>query len=133
MDHKAKLERLRSQMAQFGISAAVAMDMLSDDAKAVAGSVFGTMRPGHGTLTFRMIESRPTARMQAALDELEAAGLVECKPINQVGGKEYRVLANLNDFFVWMMNNIDRDDVRFRISEPIKSSATLYTEQRGNG
>ena len=46
---------------------------LSLDAKCVLGSVFSF--PGC-ELSFQLIESRPTARMQAALDELVAANIV---------------------------------------------------------
>ncbi len=51
--------------------------LVSDDAKAVGSAWFSLMRPGRGDLTFRMGESRPTARAQAALDELLSAGLIE--------------------------------------------------------
>ena len=45
---------------------------LSIDAKAVLGSVF---QNGCG-LSFCMVESKPTARMQAALDELVKAEMI---------------------------------------------------------
>lgn len=46
---------------------------LSRDAKAVLGSVFSF---AGCELSFQLIKSRPTARMQAALDELVAANAV---------------------------------------------------------
>lgn len=46
---------------------------LSVDAKALLGSVWG-MRMGNPDLTFHMVKSRPSARCQAALDELVNAG-----------------------------------------------------------
>ncbi len=46
--------------------------VLSADAKAVLGSIFQ-----HGMeLRYQLIESRPTARMQAALDELVQAEMI---------------------------------------------------------
>lgn len=63
--------------------------MLSADALWFAGSMFSMMRPGHGQLTFRMQESRPSLRSQAALDELVAANLVTVEPFNQFGGVVY--------------------------------------------
>jgi len=50
---------------------------LSADALFLAGSLFNMMAPGVGTVTFHMRESRPTARTQAALDELVAAEAVK--------------------------------------------------------
>lgn len=47
---------------------------LSLEAKACLGSIF--MFPGC-ELSFQMIENRPTARMQAALDELVGAGVID--------------------------------------------------------
>lgn len=46
---------------------------LSLDAKAVLGSIFSF---SGCELSFQLIENRPTARMQAALDELVAAKVV---------------------------------------------------------
>jgi hypothetical protein len=62
---------------------------LSADALWFAGSMFSMMRPGHGKLTFRMQESKPSPRSQAALNELVAAKLVTAEPFNQFGGVVY--------------------------------------------
>lgn len=62
---------------------------ISADALFLAGSLFNMMEPGIGSLTFRMQESRPTARTQAALDELVAVGAVNAKPFNDIGGVVY--------------------------------------------
>lgn len=113
------LQKLRDHVAKNGISTDDLMRMLSDDAKACAGSCFGNMRPGEGHMTFHMIESRPSPRMQSALDELVAAGLLKAEPFNKYGGVKYTVQANLNDYWKWMLSNIDREDIRFPISEPI--------------
>lgn len=66
---------------------------LSDDAKFFASSMFSMMEPGEGTLTFQMVESKPSARSQAALDELVGAGLVSVEPANSRGGLTYRPLV----------------------------------------
>lgn len=62
---------------------------LSDDAYFLACSLFSMMKPNDGTVTFRMQESRPTARTQAALDELVARGKLTVRPFNQFGGFVY--------------------------------------------
>ena len=68
------------------------MAVLSADALYFAGTMFNMMVPGEGTLIFRMKESRPTARSQAALDELVAAGAISVAPFNQFGGLVYTPL-----------------------------------------
>lgn len=47
---------------------------LSEEARIVAGSTF-SMSPG-ATIRYQMVQSVPSAEMQAALDELVAAGIV---------------------------------------------------------
>lgn len=66
--------------------------MLSKDAKFFGSSMFWLMEPGKGKLTFMMVESRPSPRSQAALDELVAAGFVKSEPFNQFGGVTYTPL-----------------------------------------
>ena len=68
------------------------MDGLSDDAKFFGASMFYLMQPGHGKLVFRMQESKPSPRSQAALDELVRAKLVSVEPFNKHGGVVYRPL-----------------------------------------
>lgn len=78
--------------------------ILSDDAKAVLGSVLNNGM----VLRFQMIESRPTKRAQAAIDELVAVGAAceQSEPMRADGSrarswkacwpitKEYRDAAN---------------------------------------
>lgn len=91
------------------------MSILSDDAKAVAGCFFGITT----ALNFAMIESRPTKRMQAALDELVASGLVTVEELNVVGGKSYKRNdeANFMPYMKWVRENGDL--AKFQITEPI--------------
>jgi hypothetical protein len=65
---------------------------LSKDAKFFGSSMFWLMEPGKGELTFRMVETRPSPRSQAALDELVAAGAVSRRPFNRLGGVVYTPL-----------------------------------------
>lgn len=65
---------------------------LSFDAKFLAGALFAMMEPGVGTLTFGMRESKPTARTQAALDELVAKNAAMVRPFNKFGGVVYTPL-----------------------------------------
>lgn len=50
------------------------MSELSENARIVAGSTFG-FSPG-ASIRYQMVESVPSPEMQAALDELVAAGIV---------------------------------------------------------
>lgn len=49
---------------------------LSDDAKGFAGCLWSSPIGTMTELVFHMVESRPTARAQAALEELVAAGFL---------------------------------------------------------
>jgi len=69
------------------------VETLSEDAKFFGASMFSLMEPGEGKLTFKMIESVPSPRSQAALDELVAAGLVAVEPFNHLGGVVYTPLV----------------------------------------
>lgn len=66
-------------------------ETLTPDAIAVAGATFGWMHPDGTTerLHFNMVEARPTARMQAALDSLEANGYVKK---HMIGGRSRLLL-----------------------------------------
>lgn len=68
-------------------------ETLSADALYFASSMFMLMTPGKGELTFRMVDSKPSPRSQAALDELVAAGVVSSEPFNKYGGVTYRPLV----------------------------------------
>lgn len=114
-DRENRLQLLRDHVAAHGISTAHMMKLLSDDAKAVAGAVFGFMSPGRGVLSFRMIENRPTGRAQAALDELVAMGAVA---FERRDGVEYTLRVNPIDFRRWMARNLNREDIRFPMAEP---------------
>lgn len=53
------------------------MSELSDDARSVAAAWFGAMPVSPTShLRFAMVEHRPSARAQAGLDELVAAGAI---------------------------------------------------------
>jgi hypothetical protein len=100
---------------------------LSKDAKAVAGSVFGMMKTGGGShLTFQMIEGRPTRRMQAALDELIAAGVIRRDPswTNAAGvGVRYEPIVDCHPYFKWVMRHEKDPDIKFPITELIEAKA----------
>ncbi len=66
---------------------------LSADAKYLGYSMFSRMM-ARGSVTFKMVESRPSDRTQAALDELVAAGLISCEPFNRFGGVVYKPLGS---------------------------------------
>lgn len=93
---------------------------LSDDAKALFGAKFGMSKIGSDALTFRMNDSRPTARAQAALDELEAAGMVAKRPYNRFGGVIYSPLVSAYPYRNWYARVVDtRPDLAFQITEKI--------------
>lgn len=94
-------------------------ETLSDDAKAVFGCYFGMGRVGSSTLTFHMQKSRPTARTQAALDELVAGGFISKAPFNRFGGVVYTLLKDARPYFQWIARNEDRLDLKQPLTEPI--------------
>ncbi|MEG3806660.1 hypothetical protein DBT53_002640 [Aerococcus mictus] len=77
---------------------------LSEDAKAVAGGLFGL---GLTALNFEMMVNEPTKRMQAALDELVAAKMILSRPLNQAGGLSYAPVegADFKPLAEWMRSN----------------------------
>lgn len=91
---------------------------LSDDAKALAGCLWGSAMCEKTVLTFQMRENRPTARCQAALDALTAAGFLYRESISGIG-VSYRPLGpDMRRFsrFAHLGN--------FAISEPISTDVT---------
>jgi hypothetical protein len=104
---------------------------LTDQARAVAGALFGIMKPGGGShLTFQMRESRPTKECQAALDELVAAGVISREPLNQYSnGVVYTPLVNCFDHYKWLMRNDKRPDLQIRIAEPIAGRSALQQRE----
>lgn len=75
------------------------------------------MGVGSGRLTFAMRHSRPTARTQAALDELVAAKLISCEK-HLDGAIEYRPLQDFWDYCCWIRRNPEAGEGLI-ISEPI--------------
>lgn len=119
-----RLRLISEHVAKVGVSTDHMMRFLSDDAKVVAGGCFGVMGiPGKSEMTFHMRQSKPSPRMQAALNELVAAGAMTCRPFNQFGGITYTVAVNMSDFAKWLHKNINRADCRFPIVEPIAKAA----------
>lgn len=59
---------------------------MTPDAEYIARSVLWYANQ----IAFHMIEAKPTARTQAALDELVKEGILTVEPYNQAGGKLYK-------------------------------------------
>ena len=83
------------------------IDRLSDDAKAVAGAMFGMMRPNIGELVFHTA-SRISPRAKAALDELHRTGLVTCEELYGGLGRRYVPLVEFSACLAWLRRNPDR-------------------------
>lgn len=90
---------------------------LSFDAKILAGALFGIMMT---EVTFHMVESQPTARTQAALDEMVCKGALTCKPFNSLGAVSYKPTRQFWDEwkFVGGMRDKDPGAMTFAITEP---------------
>ena len=83
----------------------------------VCGVWFGNMRPGgNGELHFGMRQSRPTAEVQAALDDLVARGVVSLTADAHGPGCTYRPLINCFDAFRWVLAN---PSYGIKLTEPI--------------
>jgi hypothetical protein len=91
---------------------------ISDDAKALLGTVFAF---GATTLSFQMKESRPTARVSAALKELVHHEAVIPSSINQAGGVEYRIRIDTDPYRKWVACN--KSKAAFELVEPIRAKA----------
>lgn len=95
------------------------LDALSDDAKAVAGGWFGLMNPGGGELTFALVQNKPTARAQAALAELVAAGVISVEQFNRFGGLVYRPLFDCRTALYWLGRNENNPAAKWPLVEPV--------------
>lgn len=93
---------------------------LGDDAKAVGSAWFVNMHPGTDSeLTLQMVQSRPTARTQAALAELVAAGLLSCAPLNDRGGVVYKPLKTFHPLMRWAFDRMTSGADGFILTEKI--------------
>lgn len=92
---------------------------LSTDAKILLGTSFAMGRKT--SLTFQMNANRPTARTQAALDELLAKEALTSEPANSHGGVTYRPLIDTMPYALWVMENTDLREIMrtFILVEPI--------------
>jgi hypothetical protein len=99
-----------------GISTDEMMKSLSDDAKIILGGYFGYGIAGTTTLVFGMKESRPTARAQAALDQLVKAGALNRRDL-QDGAMEYTQQVNCSEFGRWFGRNKSKG--KWSTTEPI--------------
>jgi len=110
-----------------GISTKLLMKSLSDDAKCILGGVFGVMGiPGKSQLAFGMVESRPTARAQAALDELVTAGAMT-RDSSPGGRVEYLVQINCSGFGKWIRRSDSK--CKWPMTEPIARRALSEQEK----
>lgn len=98
------------------------MSDLSDDARAVAAAWFGMSQPGQGHLRFAMVQSKPSARAQAGLDELLAAGIIS-REDERSGAVTYRPLVSCHEHQVWAMKRLfdgTAEASSFRLVDPIE-------------
>lgn len=75
-------------------------ETLTPDAIMVAGATFGWMHADGKTerIRFNMVDGRPTARMQAALDNLEKNGYLQKHMIGDGPGFYYVLLKSCEHF-----------------------------------
>jgi hypothetical protein len=108
------------------VGEAAERERLSPEAKAVAAAWFGMMRvDGESHLRFAMVENRPTAKAQAALDELYDAGFIS-RETEWSGAVIYRPLRDCRPFLVPLMRAALEDNgasldprMKFPLTEPI--------------
>lgn len=87
---------------------------ISDDAKAVMGAWFGTTM--QTTVNLHLIESRPTARTQAALQELVKNGYLATAPFGERGTK-LTPLTDGQPYLRWLQRNSAK--AQFDLTEEI--------------
>lgn len=110
------------------------MPDLSDDARAVAAAWFGMCRPGQSYLRFAMVQSKPSARAQAGLNELLAADIIS-REDEPSGAVTYRPLMDCREHLAWAWKRMEdgtaeRDSFRLvdRIApgkKPLKRAGTI--------
>ena len=97
------------------------MSDLSDTARQVAAAWFGAMREGGSShLRFAMVESKPSEKAQAGLDELVAAGVIS-REDEPTGAVTYRPLVSCHEHFVWAARRMFSGEATdsFRLIDPI--------------
>lgn len=94
-------------------------EVLSFDAKCIAGAWFGLMTAGKGELTFGLQSVRPTERAMAALAELVEHGVVSVEKFNRFGGLVYTPLTDCRWGFDFLRSNEDNPAIKWAITEPI--------------
>lgn len=99
---------------------------VSDRAKMVMG-VFFTF--GNINLTFEMKKSRPTAEMQAALDELVAAEMIVAEERKENSKVSYRPIHDAAPYSDWLLKN-SKNLPNFRVAEPIIRKAKKIKKRR---
>ena len=96
---------------------------LSHDTKVVAAAWFGAMRPIISELTFHMVKGRPTAQAQAALDELEAAGLINREARHLDPAVTYVPQVDFGPLLAWSLHLPQAKLPNIRLVEPIAPGA----------
>ncbi|QAY80439.1 hypothetical protein ETR14_27760 (plasmid) [Sphingosinicella sp. BN140058] len=113
------------------------LDGLGDDAILIAGSTFALATKLHLGLR----ESKPSDRLQAALDELVAKDILSVEPFNDFGGLVYRTQASTRLAQQWVQTALldadslnygrlqDGGDLHFALYVPIglEEAETLMT------
>lgn len=105
------------------MSEKINLDVLSDDAKTLAGAWFGSMRPkSESTVTLHLQHNVPTERTQNALDELVAKGVISQRPFNRFGGVVYTPQVDCFDAFRWVgsLNKEWRERVNWKLMEAVR-------------
>lgn len=106
-----------------------AIDALSDDAKSVAFAFFPTT---DSRVTFYMEKSGPSARSQAALDELVTASLASKEVHNKrTGAATYRPLTSFTSLGAWQRKRMLSGELQansFNLWEPLPSHPSNNTK-----
>ena len=97
-----------------------AREVLSFDARCIAGAWFGMMSPGKGDVTFQLREGRPSDRAVASLLELKRAGFISIEEFNRYGGVVCRAVQDMRWAFDWLGQNRDNPDLKWPITQPLK-------------
>lgn len=94
------------------------LEKLSTDAKVVGGAWFGM---GSKTIvTLHLIENKPTAHTQSALDEMVRAGVLSVEPFNRYGGLVYKPLIETRPLLRWLSTHKNDPAVNIELMEPVK-------------
>lgn len=94
------------------------LEGLGFEARGVCAAWFGMMRAGEGRLRFGMKELKPSAKAQACLDEIVAAGVAR-REEDADGAVAYVPLVDCSPLMQWLAERLGDPRLGFPLTEKV--------------